>query len=207
MANGLPGRGRNRLALLICFHILVCCVSLLLVTRSGNLFGFSPPTFHVFFDLARIHIAVAVVVAFALVLPVFVVARFSFGYFAGFYFYTMILGYLWLNVFSDLDYDHRLAGLSAAAAACAFLLPALFISSPIAARNVLTVRSFDLLLRAILLLSIPIVAAGAYFSFRIVSLDVMYEFREKVAIPTALNYLLTTISSTLLPFAFAAFVA
>jgi hypothetical protein len=207
MVNGLPARERNRLALLMCLHIIVCCLSLAMVTRSGNLFGFSPPTFHVFFDPARLHVAVAIITAFALVSSAFVVARISFGYFAGFYFYTMILGYLWLNVFSDLDYDHRLAGLSAAAAACAFLLPALFISSPIAARDVLTVRSFDLLLRAILLLSVPIVAASAYFSFRIVSLDVMYEFREKVAIPTALNYLLTTVSSTLLPFAFAAFVA
>src|SRR5258707_14411262 len=111
MANGLPAQERNRLALLMCLHIIACCASLALVTRSGNLFGFSPPTFHVFFDPARLHIALAVIAAFALVALVFVVARFSFGYVAGFYFYTMILGYLWLNVFTDLDYDHRLAGL------------------------------------------------------------------------------------------------
>src|SRR5436190_9942783 len=114
MAVGLLAQERNRLAFLMCFHIVVCCISLVLVTRSGNLFGFSPPTFHVFFDLARLHVAVAVIAAFALVSSAFVVARFSFGYFAGFYFYTMILGYLWLNVFTDLNYDHRLAGLSAA---------------------------------------------------------------------------------------------
>ena len=30
-----------------------------------------------------------------------VIARFSFGYFVGFYLYTMVLGYLWINCFSD----------------------------------------------------------------------------------------------------------
>ncbi len=81
--------------------------------------------FHVFFDTTRWYAAVAAVAAFALVSSVFIFARFTFGYLVGFYFYTMILGYLWLNPFSDLQYNHRLAGLSAAASAVAFLLPAL----------------------------------------------------------------------------------
>lgn len=207
MANGVPAQERNRLALLMCLHIVTCCVSLVLVTRSGNLFGFAPPVFHVFFDLERFHIAVAVIAAFALVAPVFAIARFSFGYFAGFYFYTIILGYLWLNVFTDLDYDHRLAGLSAAASACAFLLPALFISAPVAPTYSLSLANFDRLLRAIVLVAFVIIAASAYFSFTIVSLDQMYQFREKIAIPSRLVYLLTIVSSTLLPFAFAGFVA
>jgi hypothetical protein len=207
MANDLPARERSRLALLMALHIVVCCVSLAMVTRSGNLFGFSPPTFHVFYDPARFHIAAAVIAAFALVAPAFAIARFSFGYLAGFYFYTIILGYLWLNVFTDLDYDHRLAGLSAAAAACAFLLPALFISAPVAPTYALSIPNFDRLLRAIVLFSFVIIVVSAFFSFQIVSLDRMYEFRERIAIPPRLVYLLTVASSTLLPFAFAAFVA
>ena len=66
------------------------------------------------------------VAAFALVSPFFAFANFSFGYFVGFYFYMMVLSYLWLISFTDLQYDHRLAEFSAAASAVAFLLPALF---------------------------------------------------------------------------------
>ena len=69
-----------------------------------------PAPFHIFYDPARLHIAVAVVAAFALVSVAFCFARFSFGYAVGFYFYTMISGYLWLNCFTDLNYDHRIVG-------------------------------------------------------------------------------------------------
>ena len=96
--------------------------------------------FHIFYDPARLAGAVAVVAAFALVAVSVYVRDFSFGYFVGFYFYTMVLGYLWLNCFSDLDYDHRLGGLSAAASAVAFLIPALFISSPIRQRIAISPR-------------------------------------------------------------------
>jgi hypothetical protein len=58
-------------------------------------------------------------------------ARFSFGYFVGFYFYTMILGYLWLNCFSQFNYSHPIAGASAAVSAIVFLLAAVLITSPI----------------------------------------------------------------------------
>ena len=108
------------MALLICFHIVICCVSLVYLADDDNPVVVNPATFHMFFDPARLHIAVAVIALFALLSPLFVFARFSFGYFAGFYLYTMILGYLWLNCFTDLNYDHRVAGLSAAVSAAAF---------------------------------------------------------------------------------------
>ena len=131
MTDHQRARERLRLGLLICIHIVVCCVSLVYVARYRFPVAFFPPTFHIFFDPSRWYVAVAVVAAFALVAILFALARFSFGYFAGFYFYTMVLGYLWLNCFTDLTYDHRSAALSAAASAVAFLLPALFISSPV----------------------------------------------------------------------------
>ena len=99
---------RIRLAFLMCFYVVLCCVSLAYVSQYQYMF-------HIYFDPARLHVAVVVVAAFALVSFLFAFADFSFGYFLGFYLYTMVLGYLWLNCFSDLDYDHRLAGLSAAA--------------------------------------------------------------------------------------------
>ena len=104
---------------------------------------YDPASFHIFFDPARWYVAVAWAGAFALVSSVFILARFSFGYLVGFYLYTMVLGYLWLNPFTDLQYDHRLTALSAAASAVAFLLPALFITAPIRQIHAMTPRSFD----------------------------------------------------------------
>jgi hypothetical protein len=196
-----------RLAFLICLHIIICCVSLVRISIYDYPAAFSPPTFHIFFDPMRWYVPVIVVAAFAPASIAFFRARFSFGYFIGFYLYTMILGYLWLNCFTDLDYDRRLAGFSAAASAIAFLLPALFISSPVRQIYPLTTRSFDLLLACILALGIATIAVGALYNFRIVAFENMYEYRAKLNAPASVNYLVTIFSSTLLPFAFAGFLA
>ena len=197
---------RVKLALLICLHIITCCVSLIFVANLDAPDRFIPAKFHVFFDPARWHVAALVVATFALVSSVFVFARFSFGYFVGFYSYTMILGYLWLGRFTDLNYNGRLAGLSAAASAVAFLLPALFVTSPAHRWFTLTAKSFDQLLTCILILGIAIVAVGAAYNFHLVGLRDMYQYRAKLAVPTIVNYLVTIFSSALLPFAFAGFV-
>ena len=194
-----------RLTFLICAHIVACCVTFIYIVHYKV--PFSPPVFHLFFDPSRWYIAVAVVTAFALVSSVFIFAPFNIGYFVGFYLYTMILGYLWLNSFSDLQYDHRLAGISAAASAVTFLLPALFISQPIRQILTMTPRSFDRLLTCILILSTATIAVGASYNFRLVSLHDMNEYRAKLDAPAILNYLVTIVSSSLLPFAFAGFVA
>lgn len=207
MADGQQLRARVRLALLICAHIVICCVSLVQVAHYRVPIAFDPTTFHIFYDSARLHIAVTVVAAFALVALFFVFADFSFGYLVGFYFYTMILSYLWLNCFTDLNYDHRWAGLSAAASAVAFLLPALWIRSPIGQVYALSERSFDRLLRSILLLGAATVAIGAIYNFRFVTIADIYDYRDNMTFPTILNYLISMVSSALLPFAFAGFVA
>jgi hypothetical protein len=207
MADGQPPiREYGRLALLICFHIVICCISLVYVADDDHPVAFDPATFHLFFDPARLHIAVAVIAAFAVISPVFIFARFSFGYFAGFYLYTMILGYLWLICFTDLNYDHRLAGLSAAVSAGAFLLSALFVALPIPRPYALSHRGFDLLLIFILLLAVATIAVGAIYNFRFVALTNIYDFRDALESPKILNYLVTIVSSALLPFAFAGFV-
>src|SRR3954469_15874557 len=133
---------RSRLAFLICLHVVICCVSLIYVADNDHPV-IDPTPFHMFFDPARLHIAVAAVALFAVLCLLFVFARFSFGYFAGFYLYTMILGYLWLNCFTDLNYDHWLAGLSAAASAAAFLAAALFVTPPVPRTYVLSEQNFD----------------------------------------------------------------
>jgi hypothetical protein len=191
---------RLRLAFLICLHIVLCCVSLVYTSelRGG---------FHIFYDPTRLYGAVAVVIAFAGVVYLFTLAGFSFGYFVGFYLYAMVSGYLWLNCFSDFDYNHRLFGFSAAASAIAFLLPALFITSPIPQIYTMSATAFDRLLMLILLLAVGTIAVGAAYNFRLVSIAHIYDFRDKMVSPTILNYLIVMNYSTLLPFAFAGFVA
>lgn len=198
---------RLKLGLLICIHIAICCASLFYVAYIRFPVGFDSATFHVFFDQSRWYVAVAVVAAFALVSPLFAFSRFSFGYFVGFYLYMMVLGYLWLICFTDLHYDHRSAGLSAAASAVAFLLPALFISSPIRQAYVLSATAFDRLLMSILLLALATVAIGAAYNFRFVAIENIYDFRNQLDFPKILSYAIGIISGALLPFAFAGFAA
>jgi hypothetical protein len=204
-----PSHSREKLGLgvLIGIHILICCASLVYLADDKYPIAFDPTTFHIFFDPARLHVAAAVVAAFALVAALFAFASFSFGYFVGFYFYTVVLGYLWLNCFSDLNYDHRLAGLSAAASAVVFLLPALFITSPVRQIFVLSEMAFDRLLTFIFVVAFGIIAIGAAYNFRFVAIEDIYDFRDKMESPRLLNYSTGIISSTLLPFAFAGFAA
>jgi hypothetical protein len=191
----------------ICIYIVVCCVSLIYVSDNLAPTAYESAAYHMFFNPARLYPAILTVAAFSIVASLFVFCRFSFGYFVGFYFYTMVLGYLWLNCFTDLNYDHRLAGLSAAASAIAFLFPALLISAPVRQIYALSATAFDRLLLIILILGIVIFAAGAAYNFRVVAVSDIYLFRDKLQSPTILNYLIGVTSSTLLPFAFAGFAA
>lgn len=198
---------RGRLGLLIGIHIIVCCASLIRLADANSLNVVDPAKFHIFFDPSRWYVAAAVVAAFAIVAPLFAIARFSFGYFVGFYFYTMALGYLWLNCFTDLNYDHWKAGLSLALAAVAFLLPALFVTAPIRQLFVLSAVAFDRLLISILFLGVVTIIAGATYSLQFTGIEQVYDFRDKLEFPGVVRYLLWSTSSALLPFAFAGFVA
>ncbi|MGY4462186.1 hypothetical protein [Bradyrhizobium sp. LB13.1] len=79
------------LAILATLQSAITCLSLIQV---ANYQSYMP------FDHDRMWIAVAIALAFSAVSMLFAFARFSFGYFVGFYFYTMILGFLWINVSS-----------------------------------------------------------------------------------------------------------
>jgi hypothetical protein len=190
---------RLRLASLICFYTVLCCISLAYVSHYQYMF-------HIFFDPARLPVAVTVVAAFALVSCLFAFADFGFGYFLGFYFYAMVLGYLWLNCFSDLEYNHRLGGLSAAASAIAFLIPALFISAPLRQIYTMSTKAFDRLLTLCLVLAAATILIGAMYNFKPVSIARIYEFRGDVEFPVPLSYWIGIASNALLPFAFGCFV-
>jgi hypothetical protein len=186
-------------AFLLCLHIAACCWSLAYATESyGDIFNFD-----------KIHLPAALlnVAIFAVVAIPFTISRFSFGYFLGFYFYTMILGYLWLIEFSQLPYDHSLAKISIFLSGVAFLAPVLFITSPIRQRLVLSARALDWLLSLILILSAIAISVGASYNFRVTNLSDIYKFREGLEFPALLRYALGITANALLPFAFACFVA
>jgi hypothetical protein len=192
---------RARLAFLLLLHIVVCCLSLIYVA------DFYAGLKIVMFDETRAYAAALNIALFAIVSALFTFSRFSFGYFLGFYFYTMILGYLWLVQFSKFQYDHTLATVSAFASLLAFLVPALFITSPIKQRFILSARALDNLLSFILVLAATTVAVGALYNFRLVDVAEIYSFRGGLEFPGWLRYAMGTTSNALLPFAFACFVA
>ncbi len=189
---------RHWLILLNWLLIAVCCASLVLVARYYS-------DYYISFRPAGLFSAIVLIAAFALVSLLFAFAGNSFGYIVGFYFYTMIAGYLWLNHFSELIYNHRLSGFSAAVSAIAFLLPALFITSPVRQIYTLSLSALDRLLTLILLLSLATILLGASYNFKLVSIENIYTYRLELRFPTILNYAVGIISNALLPFAFACF--
>ena len=98
-------RSRLGLLVLICFHTIICCISLV------NVAGYQS---YMLYDGDQLYGAVFAAAAFSAISLLFVLARFSFGYVVGFYFYTMVLGFIWLSNFTKYHYDHKLAALSAA---------------------------------------------------------------------------------------------
>src|ERR1700736_5378538 len=180
----VPFRSHARLVLglLLPLHLVACCLSLIYVAELYATYQL------VVFNKTHIFMASLNVVLFAAASILFTLGRFSFGYFLGFYFYTMILGYLWLVEFSKFPYNHTLAAASAFASALAFLVPALFITSPIKQRFVLSARALDNLLSGILILAAAIPAVGAFYNFRLVGLADIYGFRGELEFPVWFGY-------------------
>jgi hypothetical protein len=100
---------------LLCLYIVTCCVSLAFIAISY--------ADVVALDSRHLLAPLLFVASFSIVAIPFAIAPFSFGYFLGFYSYTMILGYLWLIEFSRLSYDHTLAIVSIFLSALAFWRP------------------------------------------------------------------------------------
>jgi hypothetical protein len=198
---GSPQLTSDRLimALLMLFYVAICCLS---SDYAAQLF----PGYRLTHDPAMFLKAGAAVALFMPVLLLFTFAGFSFGYFAGFYFFSMIAGYLWISFFSDYTYGHRTALLSAAISAVAFLLPALFITSPIKQIGAISLKTFDRLLSLIFLLCLITIIVSASYNFKLVDPSDVSGVRTD-PFPAILNYLIPVTSSSLLPFLFAVFLA
>jgi hypothetical protein len=194
----LASGSRFGLYVLVCFHIVICCISLAQVARWQS---------YMLYDDANLYYAIAAVLAFSTVSLLFVFARFSFGYFIGFSLFTMVLGFIWLNIFSKFNYDHRLAGLSAAGSAVLFLLPALFINAPVKRTFELSPRALEYVLKFILVLALGTIVAASFYNFRLVSIRQIYDFRNELYFPAPVRYLTGIISTVLLPFACACYLA
>ena len=186
------------LLVLILLHIGVCCLSLIKVADHQS---------YIPYDRQHLFAAVAMVAAFSVLSLLFVFSRFSFGYFVGFYLYTMVLGFLWLTRFTQLHYDTNLAAASAAASAILFLLPAVLIQRPFRQVLVPSRQSFERLLAAILALTVATILYASIYSFRLSSLAHIYEHRDEIQLPLVPRYLVGIVTNALLPFAFATYLA
>jgi len=165
-----PTSTRLSLQLLMLVHVATCCI---LYLRRDALFDvshfLSNPTASTRRRRSspRFHSSPSL----------FVFADFS-CYFVGFHLYTVIVGYLWLNCFSEFGYNHYLAGLSAATSAIAFLLPALFIRGPLRRPGPSPLRLCNRSVNFILLLAVRNPAVGANYNFRLVGVGDIYSFRD-----------------------------
>ncbi|MCP1764410.1 hypothetical protein [Bradyrhizobium japonicum] len=187
---------RAALTTLVLLHSAVACLSLIRVATFQS---------YIHFNGDRVWIAVAIASAFSIVSLLFAAARFSFGYFVGFYFYTMILGFLWIDVFSEYSYPQLLAGLSAGLSLILVLLPMLFVRAPFRQLVALSNARFEHLLTLILAISIGTIAVASTYNFRLVAIANIYDYRGEIAFPGPVRYLIGWVSSTLLPFAFACY--
>lgn len=198
--NKQDARRSHRFALLICFHLIVCVISL----RLGFPYYRND---YILYDPSRLHYTIAALAALSLLSPIFVFTRVTFGYFCGFYLFTMTAGYLWLNAFSKFQYDHLIAAISTIVSCAALLVPSLLITSPIGRPGKLSKAAFERLLYAIVLFSLVISVSAATYGFRLVSIADIYKYRAELQFPTPLNYAIIATNSVLLPFAFASYVS
>jgi hypothetical protein len=189
---------RRRILAVLFIHTIATCVSMAYVAQHyPHLMPVSE---------ALLKTAILSAGSFAFVGIIFAVARFSFGYFLGFYFFTIIEGYLWIVNFSTLSYDHRLATISIFLSGLAFLIPATLVNSPSNRHVSLSPRAFNAVLTGLLICATATVLTGAFYNFRLVGLSSIYQFRNSIEFPTALRYAIGITSGAVLPYAFACFV-
>src|SRR5664279_3962889 len=102
------------LSFLLALYLLVNCVSLATV-------GYVFPDYHFGIGTSQLSHAIVATLFAAALIPLFVLARFSLGYFVGLSLYGMVAGYIWIRYFRDLGYDHAQARLSASVSLLMFL--------------------------------------------------------------------------------------
>jgi hypothetical protein len=181
------------LALLFVGFLVLNCVSLTAVLHSSTP---SDPKFGP---------AVGLVAAAALFIPLFVRARFSFGYLIGFSFYCLIVSFLWLSYFTEGYFNRTEARWSAAASLLLVLLPLLFQVTWLRPRFTLSPQTMNRLLLGLLAFALVVLAWNAVYGFALVSTAEADRLRGTMLRPAVLSYLDGWLVGALLPFAFAWF--
>ncbi|KRR23829.1 hypothetical protein CQ14_22595 [Bradyrhizobium lablabi] len=137
--------------------------------------------------------------------PLFLRARFSFGYLVGFSFYGMMAGFIWITYFSGLSYDHAQARISAIASLLTFLLPVLFITAPLQRRIAVSPQTMDRLTILMLAFAAVILVWNVRYGIALVGIGEAGTLRATFIRPALLNYVTGSVIGALLPFAFAYF--
>ena len=188
-------RNIGGLALLLAISLAVNCISLATIEyRSGILHG------HVI-----VLKALAGTSLMAGSIPLFLLARFSFGYLVGAGFYGVIAGFVWITYFSGLAYDHHQARLSASASLLMFLLPLLFQTAPLRRTIVLSPRAMHRLLILALCFAGAVLVWNGSYGVAFVGIREAEGLRSTFVRPAILNYITGTLIGAVLPFAFAYF--
>jgi hypothetical protein len=186
-------RRAGHLAPLLLAFLILNCVSLTAVLHS------STPKDPMFWP------AVGLMLVAALFIPLFLRARFSFGYLIGFNFYCLIASFLWLSYFTEGYFNRTEARLSAAASLLLVLIPLLFQAKPLRSRFTLSQHAMNRLLLGLLVLVFIVLAWNAVYGFALVSTEEADRLRGTLSRPTVLSYLDGWLVAALLPFAFAWF--
>jgi hypothetical protein len=181
------------LALLFGAFLILNCVSLTTVLHS------STPSDSMFWP------AVASTLACVLFIPLFMRARFSFGYIIGFNFYCLIVSFMWLSYFTEGYFNRTQARWSVAASLLLVLLPLLFQVTRLRPRFTLSPHTMNRLLLALLAFALVVLAWNAVYGFALVSTEEADRLRGTLSRPTVLSYLDGWLVAALLPFAFAWF--
>jgi hypothetical protein len=182
-----------REAVLLVLLVAVTCLSMITVLRS------STPGHPNFWQAVT---QTSLLCAF---IPLFVKARFGFGYVVGIAFYTMIVGFFWASFFTVEAYDHVLARWSAVASLLLFLMPVLFQTRPFPGTLKLSIRAMDRLMLTLLAVSAAVLAFSASYGVTLVGLAQSEQWRSVFPRPAILNYVIGWLIGAVLPFAFAYF--
>jgi hypothetical protein len=144
-----------------------------------------------------------VMVLISALAPIFILPRFCFGYFTGFYLFAMMAEYFWFNTYGILGYDRGLALLSEVASILLFLAAALLIKGPVKQFFVLPQIALDLLPVVVLFLALVVLAMASMAEFHLVGFSEMNQYRSMLTHSRLVLYFVGMFQGALFPFSFA----
>lgn len=191
-----PGKRNVVSALLLVLFLVINCVSMTVAHLHNSVPGH--PNFWN---------AIGATLLLVLFVPLFALARFSFGYVVGVAFFSLIAGFIWLTYFvrPPLVYDPAVARWSAAASLLLFLLPMLFQTRGFRSAIVLSPRAMNRLLGSLLCFAVAVLVWSSYYGVAFVGIQQAEQMRNAFERPPVLRYITASLIGAVLPFTFAYF--